>query len=375
MRKKIITILGTRPEIIRLSCIIKKLEKNFNHIVINTNQNFNYNLNKSFFNELILKKPKYNLNIKFKSPIEFIGKSLIFVDKILLEEKPDAILILGDTNSALTALCAKRKKIPVFHIEAGNRCFDQRVPEEINRKIVDHISDLNMTYSDYSSTNLLNEGILKDRIIKIGSPLKEVYLRYEDNINKSNILIRKNIKEKEFILASIHREDNVDNHNKLKIILESLVALKKKLNVPVFFSTHPRTRKKIKLIKKSFYKEINFNDPFGFYDYAKLLKNAKLVVSDSGSITEESFILSIPSINLRDANERQEGMELGISIMSGVNTNDIINSALIALEKNNDFDPDSFPDYSRHNVSDTVVVAIQSHIDYINRKVWFKKRI
>jgi UDP-N-acetylglucosamine 2-epimerase (non-hydrolysing) len=232
-----------------------------------------------------------------------------------------------------------------------------------------------MTYSDYSSTNLLNEGILKDRIIKIGSPLKEVYLRYEDNINKSNILIRKNIKEKEFILASIHREDNVDNHNKLKIILESLVALKKKLNVPVFFSTHPRTRKKIKLIKKSFYKEINFNDPFGFYDYAKLLKNAKLVVSDSGSITEESFILSIPSINLRDANERQEGMELGISIMSGVNTNDIINSALIALEKNNDFDQDSFPDYSRHNVSDTVVVAIQSHIDYINRKVWFKKRI
>jgi UDP-N-acetylglucosamine 2-epimerase (non-hydrolysing) len=320
-----------------------------------------------------LKKPKYNLNIKFKTPIEFIGKSLILVEKILLEENPDAILILGDTNSALSALCAKRKKTPIFHIEAGNRCFDQRVPEEINRKIVDHVSDINMTYSDYASTNLLSEGILKDRIVKIGSPLKEVYKRYEDNINKSNILVKKNLKEKGFILASIHREENVEDYGKLKIILESLVALKKKLKIPVIFSTHPRTRNMIKLIKKSFNNKIDFNDPFGFFDYAKLLKNAKLVFSDSGSITEESFILSIPSINLRNANERQEGMQLGISVMSSVNLNDITNSAQIALKKNNNFNLNSFPDYSRSNVSDAVVVVIQSHIDYINKKIWFKK--
>ena len=375
MKKKIITILGTRPEIIRLSCIIKKLDENFNHIVINTNQNSNYNLNKSFFNELFLKKPKHNLKIKFKNPIEFIGKSLIFIDKILSDEKPDAILILGDTNSAISALCAKRRKIPIFHIEAGNRCFDQRVPEEINRKIVDHISDLNMTYSDYATTNLLSEGILRDRIIKIGSPLKEVYKRYEENISNSNILIKKKINEKDFILASIHREENVEDNTKLKIILEALVLLKKKLNVPVIFSTHPRTKKKIKILKKSFDKEINFNEPFGFFDYAKLLKNAKLVVSDSGSITEETFLLSIPSINLRDANERQEGVELGMAVMSSANLNDIVNSAHIALKKNNIFNIDSFPDYSRSHVSETVVVIIQSYIDYINKKVWFKKRI
>lgn len=374
MKLKVITVVGTRPEIIRLSRIIKKLDFYFNHILVHTGQNYNFELSNIFFKELRLKKPTYNLNCKSKNAIEFIGKSLVRFDKILETEKPDAVLVLGDTNSALTVFCAKKKKIPIFHIEAGNRCFDESVPEEINRKIVDHISDINMTYSSYASSNLKSEGIHQDRIIKIGSPLYEVYNHYSMQIESSNILKKLNISEKNYILASVHREENVDNKDNLNSIFDSIIKLKKKLKVEVIFSSHPRIQKKIKKFNLKLDNDINFYKPFGFFDYVKLMKNAKIVLSDSGSITEETSILSIPSINLRTSNERQEGMEKGISIMSGLNSKNILNAAdiLINYKKGEEITDEIYPDYSINNVSDIVVKIIQSYTHYINKKTWFK---
>ena len=374
MKLKIITVVGTRPEIIRLSRIIKKLDLYFDHILVHTGQNYNYELSNIFFNELKLKKPDFNLNCKSKNAIEFISKSLVRFDKILEVEKPDAVLVLGDTNSALTVLCAKKRKIPIFHIEAGNRCFDQSVPEEINRKIVDHISDINMTYSSYASSNLKLEGVHQDRIIKIGSPLFEVYNHYFEQIENSNILTKLNIKEKNYILASIHREENVDNEKNLQSIFNSIVNLRKKLKLNVIFSSHPRIQKRIKKFNFKFDKYICFYKPFGFFDYVKLMKNAKIILSDSGSITEETSILSIPSVNVRSSNERQEGMERGLSIMSGLNSKDILNAAGIAInnKKLEEFNNIIYPDYAISNVSETVVKIIQSYTHYINKKTWFK---
>ena len=306
MKLKILTILGTRPEIIRLSEIIRKLDLNFNHVLVHTGQNYNFELDSIFFKELGIKKPNYKLNGKFSTPIEFISNALLKVDKILQKEKPDAVLVLGDTNSALTVLCAKKKKIPIFHIEAGNRCFDENVPEEINRKIVDHIADINLTYSDYASKNLLVEGLHQNTVIKIGSPLLEVYNKYSSNIDNSNILKKLELLPKKYILASIHREENVDYKEALISILKSLISLKNKLNAKIIFSSHPRILKNIKKFRiKIKDKDINFFKPFGFFDYVKLMKNSKLVISDSGSITEETSILSIPSLNIRNSNERR----------------------------------------------------------------------
>ena len=369
MKKKIITILGTRPEIIRLSCILNKLDKNFNHILINTNQNYDKNLNSIFFEQLEIKKPKYFLkNIPNKSPIQFIGRALIEIDKIIIKEKPDGILVLGDTNSSLTSISAKKRKIPIFHIEAGNRCFDQRVPEEINRKIVDHISDINMTYSNYAKQNLLTEGIKHDRIIKIGSPLFEVYNYYETQINKSKILEKFKLNKNKFILASVHREENVDLDKNLNEIIKSLNKLIIKFKIPVIFSTHPRTREKLKNIKK-INKKIIFSEPLNFFDYVKLIKNCKLIMSDSGSITEETSILKVPSINLRYTFERQEGLERGLSIISGLKSDDILQSVDLILKKSY---YDEHPDYKISNVSENVSNIIQSYIQYINYKVWYK---
>jgi UDP-N-acetylglucosamine 2-epimerase len=369
MKKKIITILGTRPEIIRLSCIIKQLDKNFNHILINTNQNHNKNLNSIFFKELNIKKPKYIFNnITNKSPIDFLSKLLINVDKILNYENPDGILILGDTNSSLSAICGKKRKIPIFHIEAGNRCFDERVPEEINRKIVDHISDINMTYSDYAKLNLISEGIKNEKIIKIGSPLFEVYNEYDNSIEKSSILKKLKLKKKNFFLVSVHREENVDQFKNLSAIINSLKILIKKFNLPIIFSTHPRTRSRLKKIK-NLNKKIIFSKPFSFYDYIKLMKNCKLILSDSGSITEETSILKIPSVNLRFTFERQEGLERGLSSLSGLKSKDIIESVDFNLSKKVF---DEHPDYSITNVSGNVSNIIQSYIQYVNYKVWYK---
>jgi UDP-N-acetylglucosamine 2-epimerase (non-hydrolysing) len=372
---KILTVIGTRPEIIRLSRIIKKLDFYFNHILVHTGQNFNHELSDIFFKELKLKKPTYNLNCKSKNSIEFISKSLIRFDKVLQIEKPDAVLVLGDTNSALNVLCAKKRKIPIFHIEAGNRCFDEAVPEEINRKIVDHISDINMTYSSYASSNLKFEGIHQDRIIKIGSPLYEVYNHYSMQIENSNILKRLKISEKNYILASIHREENVDNKKNLESIFNSIIKLRKNLKVNVIFSLHPRIQKKIKKFKLKFDKYIYFYKPFGFFDYVKLMKNAKIILSDSGSITEETSILSVPTVNVRTSNERQEGMERGLSIMSGLNPSDILRAADIVLtnKKLKEFNNKIiYHDYAMSDVSETVVKIIQSYTHYINKKTWFK---
>lgn len=374
MKLKVITVVGTRPEIIRLSRIIKKLDFYFNHILVHTGQNYNFELSNIFFKELKLKRPKFNLNCKSKNAVEFIGKSLVRFDKILDIEKPDAVLVLGDTNSALTVLCAKKRKIPIFHIEAGNRCFDESVPEEINRKIVDHISDINMTYSSYASSNLKSEGLHQDKIIKIGSPLHEVYSHYSSQIENSNILKKLKISSKNYILASIHREENVDNKKNLESIFNSIIKLRKKLKVNVIFSSHPRIQKRIKEFKLKLDKYIDFYKPFGFFDYAKLMKSAKIVLSDSGSITEETSILSIPSVNLRTSNERQEGMECGISIMSGLNSRDILNAADIIInnKKKDEYENRIYPDYAISDVSETVVKIIQSYTHYINKKTWFK---
>jgi UDP-N-acetylglucosamine 2-epimerase (non-hydrolysing) len=376
MKLKVFTVVGTRPEIIRLSRIINKLDFHFNHILVHTGQNYNFELSNIFFKELKIKKPDFNLNCKSKNAIEFISRSLVRFDKILELEKPDAVLVLGDTNSALTVLCAKKRKIPIFHIEAGNRCFDESVPEEINRKIIDHIADINLTYSSYASSNLKSEGISQDRIIKVGSPLLEVYNFYDSQIENSNIIKKLNLKSGEYILASIHREENVDFKRNLQIILNAILVLQKKLKVPVIFSSHPRTKLRIKKFKLNLENKINFHKPFGFFDYAKLLKNSKIVLSDSGSLTEETSILSIPSINIRDSNERQEGMEYGTTIMTSVNADNIINAADITLNKikeNKIFENNKiYPDYSEENVSDKIVNIIQSYTHYINKKVWFK---
>ena len=371
MKFKVLTILGTRPEIIRLSSIIKKLDLFFDHKLVNTGQNFDDHLNKIFFKDLEINKPNYNLNCKGDTTSKFLSQLFIKIEKVLDFEKPDAVIILGDTNSALSAICVKRKKIPIFHIEAGNRCFDERVPEEINRKIVDHIADINLTYSSYASENLAREGLHKDRIIKIGSPLYEVYNDNYDKIERSQILRKLNIENKKFIIASVHREENLNNEESLKNILDSLLVLKKRLRLKIIFSTHPRTKKIIKNIKGFYKKEINFYNPFGYLDFVSLMKNSTLVVSDSGSITEETSILSIPSVNLRFANERQEAMEYGVVIMSGLKTVNILNAADIALKENkNGLKKTLLTDYSRPNVSQAVINIIQSYIPYIKDKIW-----
>ena len=374
MKLKIITVVGTRPEIIRLSRIIKKLDSYFNHVLVHTGQNYNFELSNIFFKELKLRKPDFNLNCKSKNAIEFISKSLMRFDKILESEKPDAVLVLGDTNSALTVVCAKKRKIPIFHIEAGNRCFDETVPEEINRKIVDHISDINMTYSSYASSNLRSEGIHQDRIIKIGSPLYEVYNYYSTQIDISNILKKLKLSSQNYILASIHREENVDNKKNLESIFNSIVKLRKKLNLNVIFSSHPRIQKKIKQFNLKVDKRIFFYKPFGFFDYVKLMKNAKIILSDSGSITEETSILSLPSVNLRTSNERQEGMERGLTIMSGLNSRDVLNAAEITMsnKKKESINSKIYYDYAISDVSETVVKIIQSYTHYVNKKTWFK---
>ena len=370
MKLKLLTVVGTRPEIIRLSCILPKLDESFNHILVNTNQNFDKNLNQIFFKELKLKKPDYDLKNKNFSSFKFIGNLFIKIEEILNKEKPDALLVLGDTNSSLSAICAKKKKIPVFHIEAGNRCFDDRVPEEINRRIVDHTSDINMTYSSYASENLQNEGLKKDKIIKIGSPLKEVYANYASFIGKSKILNKLKIEKKKYILASIHRQENVDDIANLKIILASINKIKQNLNLPVLFSTHPRTKTNLKKISLRLKNNIRFLNPFGFFDYAFLLQNAIITISDSGSITEEASILNVKCVNLRSTHERQEGMELGIAPMTGLNVESIFNSYKIAINNKNDIK--LHLDYSNLNVSNAVVTIIQSYTHFVNEKVWLK---
>ena len=369
---KVLTVLGTRPEIIRLSRIIKKLETNFQHFLIHTNQNFDTNLKNNFLKELGI-KPNLVFKKNSTSTIRKIADILNDTDVIIKKFKPDAFLILGDTNSALSAISAKKNKIPIFHIEAGNRCFNQNVPEEINRKIVDHISDINLTYSDFAKKNLIREGIPSDQVFKIGSPLYEVINHNKENIDENFYLKKNNLIKKKFFLISFHRDENIQNDNRLKNFIKFLKNLEKKYKMKIIISTHPRLKEKLLQNKAALKKNIIFSKPFGYFEYLSLQKSALLVLSDSGSITEEAGILKIPAISLRNDIERQEGMDETIIMMSELNTKSIFNSINILLKTHSKNFPLNLKDYSKPNVSDKVVRIINNYVSFINRRVWMKK--
>jgi UDP-N-acetylglucosamine 2-epimerase (non-hydrolysing) len=371
---KLMTIIGTRPEIIRLSEIIKKCDIYFNHLLVHTGQNYDYTLNEVFFNELELRSPDYYLEVVGDNLGDTVGNIMAKSYKIFVETKPDALLILGDTNSSLCAVMAKRLKIPIFHMEAGNRCFDQNVPEEINRKIVDHISDINMPYTDIAREYLLREGLLPDRVIKTGSPIYEVIKTHTDKIEKSNVVQKLNLIKGQYFLVSAHREENINSHNFLKLVeLLNIIAITYKL--PIIVSTHPRTRNKIDEVDAKFNPLIQLMKPLGFHDYNYLQKNAKAVLSDSGTISEESSILNFPALNIREAHERPEAMEEAVVMMVGLNPERIM-QGLVLLESQQRDESRTLRlvnDYAIPNVSDKVVRIILSYTDYINRNVWNKK--
>ena len=372
---KVMTVVGTRPEIIRLSAVIKKLEssKAIEHVLVHTGQNYDYELNEVFFRDFDLRKPDYFLNAATGTAVETIGNILIKIDPIMGKVKPDAFLVLGDTNSCLSAIAAKRRHIPIFHMEAGNRCFDQRVPEEINRKIVDHISDINLTYSDIAREYLLREGIPADRIIKTGSPMLEVLESKMESIEKSDIIERLKLKEGAYFVVSAHREENINSEENFLNLVESLNVIAKKYRMPVMVSTHPRTRKMIKEKKIKFHSLISLIKPLGFIDYIKLETKAKAVLSDSGTISEESSILKFPALNLRQAHERPEAMEEGSVMLVGLEKERIL-QGLEILETQNKNTLRCVEDYGMPNVSDKVLRIIISYTDYVDRVVWTKRR-
>lgn len=372
MRKlKVVTVVGTRPEIIRLSAVINKLEESeaIDHVLVHTGQNYDYELNEVFFNDFKLKKPDYFLNAATGSAAETIGNILIKIDPVLEEVKPDAFLVLGDTNSCLCAIVAKKRKIPIFHMEAGNRCFDQRVPEESNRKIVDHIADINLTYSDIAREYLLREGLPADRIIKTGSPMFEVIRSRQADIEYSKVLDRLDLLENQYFIVSAHREENVNSDVNFLDLVDSLNAVAEKYQLPVIISTHPRTKKMIEQKNIQFHPLIQTLKPLGFNDYIKLQIHAKAVLSDSGTISEESSILGFKALNIREAHERPEAMEEASVMMVGLKRERII-QGLEVLEVQNQKTLREVSDYSMPNVSEKVLRIILSYTDYVNRVVW-----
>jgi len=374
-RLKVLTVVGTRPEIIRLSQVIKRLDESdsIEHILVHTGQNYDYELNEVFFKDLGLRKPDHFLNAAGVNATATIGQIIINIDPVLEEVQPDAFLVLGDTNSCLCAIPAKKRHIPIFHMEAGNRCFDQRVPEETNRRIVDHISDVNLTYSDIAREYLLREGLPADRIIKTGSPMFEVLHAYMKEIDASDVLERLSIKKNNYFVVSAHREENINSDNFDKLV-KVLNYIAEKYQLPVIVSTHPRTRNKINEKGIQFHPLIELMKPLGFHDYNHLQKNAKAVLSDSGTISEESSIMNFPALNIRDAHERPEAMEEASVMMVGMNYDRIL-QGLAILENQNMNDRRTLrpvADYSMPNVSDKVLRIIISYTDYINRVVWSK---
>ena len=371
---KVMTVVGTRPEIIRLARVMNALDNSdaIEHVIVHTGQNYDYELNQIFFDDLQIRKPDYFLNAAGSSATETIGKILINIDPLLEEIMPDAFLVLGDTNSCLCAIPAKKRHIPIFHMEAGNRCFDQRVPEETNRKIVDHISDINLTYSDIAREYLLREGLSADRIIKTGSPMFEVLNHYLPSIKSSNILEQLQLERNKYFVVSAHREENISNDSNFSGLVSSLNLVAEKYDLPIIVSTHPRTRKMIDSKGIVLHKNIQLLKPLGFNDYNALQLHSKAVLSDSGTISEESSILNFPALNIRQAHERPEAMEEASVMMVGLNPERII-QGLIQLDKQKRGDERSFrnvADYSMPNVSDKVVRIIISHVDYIKRVVW-----
>ena len=373
---KVMTIVGTRPEIIKLSRVMAELELHTNHVLVHTGQNYDYELNEIFFKQLNIRKPDYFLEAAGVSPAETIANVIVKSDEVMANENPDAILLYGDTNSCISVISAKRRKIPIFHMEAGNRCFDQRVPEEINRKIVDHLSDINMPLSEHARRYLVAEGIRPETIIKTGSPMKEVLEFHRTEIEQNDILQKENLQKGEYFIVSTHREENVDSEKNFSDLLESLSAIVDKYGKKVIVSTHPRTRKKLEAM--GFVNNnsmIEFMKPFGFLEYIKLQMNAFCVISDSGTITEESSILHFPAITIRQAHERPEGMDEAAIIMTGLSKERILNSIdVVTSHFASGIDTiHTIQDYEVDNVSKKVLRIILSYTDYINRTVWHKE--
>ncbi|MCX6327618.1 MAG: UDP-N-acetylglucosamine 2-epimerase (non-hydrolyzing) [Bacteroidia bacterium] len=373
---KILTVVGTRPEIIRLSRVISKLDttESIDHVLVHTGQNYDYELNEIFFRDLELRKPDYFLNSAGGNATETIGKVIINIDPVLEKEQPDAFLVLGDTNSCLCTIPAKKRKIPVFHMEAGNRCFDQRVPEETNRKIVDHISDINLTYSDIAREYLLREGLNADRIIKTGSPMFEVLNHFLPKIKESTVLSELGLNRENYFVVSAHREENINSDRNFRELVNTINSIAENYLMPVIVSTHPRTRNQIELTGTKFHKLVIPGKPFGFLDYVYLQMNALAVLSDSGTISEESSILNFPALNIREAHERPEAMEEASVMMVGLKY-DRISQGLSILKDQKRGEERTLRmvnDYSMPNVSDKVVRIILSYIDYVNTNVWKK---
>jgi len=369
---KVMTVVGTRPEIIRLSRVMAKLDEYCEHILVHTGQNYDFELNEIFFQDLGIRKPDHFLSAAGASGAETIGNVIIAVDKVLAEVQPEALLVLGDTNSCMAVLPAKRRKIPTFHMEAGNRCFDMRVPEEINRRIVDHTADINMSYSTIARDYLVAEGLPPDRIIKTGSPMFEVLNYYREGIEASTVLERLSLKEGQFFVVSAHREENVDSDKNFMKLVDVLNTVAAHYNLPVIVSTHPRTQKRVDAMGVTFHPNVQLLKPLGFKDYNKLQLSAKAVLSDSGTINEESSILNFPALNIREAHERPEGMEEAAAMMAGLEVERVM-QGLAILEtqaRGEQRDLRLVADYSMPNVADKVVRIIHSYRDYVMRTVW-----
>lgn len=374
MSLKIMTIVGTRPEIIKLCRVIGELDQHTNHILVHSGQNYDYELNEIFFQQLGIRKPDYFLEAVGESVAQTIGNVIAKSDELMAKEQPDAVLLLGDTNSCLSAISAKRRKIPIFHMEAGNRCFDLRVPEEINRKIVDHISDINLTYTEHARRYLLAEGLRPETVMKTGSPMKEVLGHYLPQIEASNVFETLQVRAGEYFVVSAHREENVDSEENFTNLLASLSAIATKFDNPIIFSTHPRTRKRLEERGGALDPRIRFLKPLGFFEYVKLQMHAKCVISDSGTITEESSILNFPAVTIRQAHERPEGMDEGTLIMCGLQAERVLESIeVVTMQHAAERQFRMVPDYDTDNVSKKMLRIILSYTDYVNRTVWKKQ--
>lgn len=370
---KVMTIVGTRPELIKLSITISELDKNCNHILVHTGQNFDFELNEIFFKELGIRKPNYFLNSAGKTAATTIGNIISQIDEVFVTEKPDAVLLYGDTNSCLSVISAKKRKIPIFHLEAGNRCFDQRVPEEVNRKIVDHLSDINVVHSEHARRYLINEGITPDKIFKFGTPMFEILEKYKTQIKNSKVLETLKLTKKEFFVVSTHREENVDSPKNFENLLDSLNNLATDYKKRIIVSTHPRTRKKLEELSNAVEMNslVEFMKPLGFFDYIKLQENALCVISDSGTISEEASILKFPAIMIRQAHERPEGMDETAVLMSDLKYASVKKALILSMESN--FHSPDIQDYDSKDFSKKVVRLIFSYTDFINRVVWHKE--
>lgn len=376
-RLKVMTIVGTRPELIKLSRVIAELDRRTRHVLVHTGQNFDYELNEIFFQQLAIRQPDHFLGVAERNAARTIGTVIVKADEVLEAERPDAVLIYGDTNSCLSALAAKRRRIPVFHMEAGNRCFDQRVPEEINRKIIDHISDVNLTLTEHARRYLLAEGLRPDTVIKIGSNMREVLAHYRPGIEACDVLERLHLAPGEYFVVSAHREENVDEEGRLRALLAALAGLAKRYRLRIVMSTHPRTRKRLASLSRKtqgeLRKAVEFLPPFGFFEWIKLQRHAFCVLSDSGTLTEESALLGFPAVMIRESHERPEGMDLGVAVMSGLSPERVLQAVELATAQGRPAPGEvEVPDYAEPAVARKVVRIILSYVDYVRRTTWFE---